>query len=67
MHHCGDFEALETEQVTWRREDGRSPNRLDGFVWAATEVLVGVEEDYDMPDHTEGGGSITGDLLEREW
>jgi len=66
MHHVGDLEQLEDEMKTWLPTSGDSPNRMDAFVWAATEVMVGVEEDYDIPDHTQGG-SLTADLLEREW
>jgi hypothetical protein len=61
MHHVGDFEALEAEMVSWRPEDGVSPNRMDAFVFAADEVMVGVESDYDLPEHS--SESITGDLM----
>ena len=62
MHHVGDFEALEAEMVTWRPEDGVSPNRMDAFVFAADEVMVTPEVDYDIPDH--GTDTITGDLMD---
>lgn len=41
MHHAGVFVALESELVNWRPGDP-SPNRLDAYVWAATEAVLQV-------------------------
>jgi phage terminase large subunit-like protein len=38
--HCGAFDELESELVTWTPDSGQSPNRLDALVWALTELLV---------------------------
>jgi Terminase RNaseH-like domain len=41
MHHVGTFIGLEDEMVTWVPLISKdSPNRVDGLVWAATELLV---------------------------
>ncbi len=40
VHHVGSFEELEDEQCTWVPGD-KSPNRLDGAVWALTDLMVG--------------------------
>lgn len=50
IYHLGVFKDLESEQTTWvppEQADGQevfaskwSPNRLDGCVWAALELLV---------------------------
>ena len=40
VFHCGAFDELESELVTWTPDSGRSPNRLDALVWALTELLV---------------------------
>lgn len=39
VHHVGSFSALEDELVGWMPDDPKSPNRLDAYVWAATELL----------------------------
>jgi phage terminase large subunit-like protein len=39
MHHAGVFVALESELVNWSPGDP-SPNRLDAYVWAATEAVL---------------------------
>jgi len=39
IHHVGDprkFARLDSELTTWIPGEGKSPNRLDAFVWAAT-------------------------------
>lgn len=42
VHHLGRFSLLEAEQTTWVPGTGqRSPNRLDGLVWALTRLLLG--------------------------
>lgn len=38
IHHCGTFADLETELTTWVPGDDWSPNRLDAYVWALTEL-----------------------------
>lgn len=37
-HHVGVFESLEKEQTTWVPGARRSPNRLDAYAFAVTEV-----------------------------
>jgi hypothetical protein len=38
-HHAGIFNALEKELCTWTPGDP-SPNRLDAWVWCATELML---------------------------
>ena len=40
MHHVGVFLALEDELCSWKPGDP-SPNRLDAYVWAMTELMLG--------------------------
>lgn len=41
VHHAGEFPHLETEQCTWQPGSGmKSPNRLDGLVWALTDLML---------------------------
>jgi hypothetical protein len=42
IHHVGKFPALEDELCLWVPGDD-SPNRLDAYVWAFTELLLGAE------------------------
>lgn len=42
VRHVGVYADLEAEQCRWTPESGRSPNRLDALVWAATDVMLGV-------------------------
>lgn len=37
---AGRFPELERELTTWKPGSGRSPNRLDAFVWLFTELMV---------------------------
>ncbi len=40
VHHIGYFPELEEEQCSWVPDEGMpSPNRLDGLVWAITELM----------------------------
>lgn len=39
-HHVGSFPRLEDEQTTWTEDADWSPNRMDGLVWAATDLLL---------------------------
>jgi phage terminase large subunit-like protein len=39
MHHVGSFAELEDEICSWTPDEPKSPNRLDAYVWAATELL----------------------------
>jgi phage terminase large subunit-like protein len=39
IHHVGAFADLEDELSSWVPDDPKSPNRLDAYVWAATELL----------------------------
>jgi len=40
IHHVGTFGPLEDEYCTWVPGD-KSPNRLDGAVWALTDLMLG--------------------------
>ena len=42
VHHVGLFGLLEDELCTWVPGTGPSPNRLDGLVWALTDLMLGV-------------------------
>jgi phage terminase large subunit-like protein len=37
-HHVGAFPKLEDQMTTWTPQDGTSPDRMDGCVWAITEL-----------------------------
>lgn len=39
VFHVGNMSKLENEQLTWVPGQGKSPNRIDAAVWAATELL----------------------------
>jgi len=41
-HHVGTFQKLEDELCLWMAGDA-SPNRLDAYVWASTELLRGAK------------------------
>ncbi len=44
VHHVGMFGTLESEMCTWvpaLADKQRSPNRMDGLVWALTELSAG--------------------------
>lgn len=47
-HHVGTFPELEDEWCTWLPGDAESPNRMDADVWAATEVLIGTENEVSV-------------------
>jgi phage terminase large subunit-like protein len=58
-HHVGFHAELEDEQCTW--EPGKkSPNRLDGVVWALTELS---ESSGSIPFAATGGGVTSRDLI----
>jgi phage terminase large subunit-like protein len=43
IHHVGNsrpFDRLEGEQTTWIPGEGKSPNRIDALVWAATYCML---------------------------
>jgi len=40
IHHVGTFALLENELCTWV-PGMASPNRLDAYVWALTELSLG--------------------------
>lgn len=48
IHHAGVFVALEQELCRWRPGDP-SPNRLDAYVWAFTELMLTSREEIDTP------------------
>jgi len=39
LHHVGVFRELEDQQCNWQPGD-KSPDRLDGYVWAFTELMI---------------------------
>ncbi len=41
IHHLGSWGALEDELCQWEPGVGKSPNRLDAYVWAFTELMLG--------------------------
>lgn len=44
IHHVGRFKELEDQQCTW--EAGmKSPDRLDAYVWAFTELMVDLKKE----------------------
>jgi hypothetical protein len=40
VHHVGAMAALEDEMTTWRADSPWSPNRLDAYVWAMSDLLT---------------------------
>lgn len=40
VHHVGYFEQLEDQMCNWVPGEGESPDRMDGYVWAFTELLL---------------------------
>lgn len=40
-HHVGDFPELEEQMREYVPESGKSPDRLDALVWAATIIMLG--------------------------
>lgn len=48
-HLVGSFPELEEELTTWTKESGWSPNRLDAFVWGATELIQRPPGTYEVP------------------
>jgi len=47
IHLVGHFPELENEMCTYTSDSGWSPNRLDAFVWACTELLMGDIGEWD--------------------
>lgn len=41
IHHCGNFGTLEDELCQWEPGAAKSPNRLDAYVWAFTDLMLG--------------------------
>jgi hypothetical protein len=42
VHHVGEFPTLEDQMTGWDpAESGPSPDRVDGLVWALTELMGG--------------------------
>jgi phage terminase large subunit-like protein len=48
IHNVGSFGALEDELCQWEQGSGKSPNRLDAYVWAFTELMLGQTYSYGM-------------------
>jgi phage terminase large subunit-like protein len=40
VHHVGSLAALEEQLTSWTPEANVSPDRLDAFVWAMTDLMV---------------------------
>lgn len=40
IHHVGNLPALEEQLTTWTPEMRNSPDRLDAYVWAFTDLMV---------------------------
>lgn len=52
VHHVGAFPQLEDEMCAFGPDglaDGKSPNRLDALVWAATELMLGEDKGTAVP------------------
>lgn len=52
VHHVGAFPPLEDEMCAFGPDglaDGKSPNRLDALVWAATELMLGEDKGTAVP------------------
>jgi phage terminase large subunit-like protein len=48
IHHVGGFMALEDQLAGWEPRSGqRSPDRLDAYVWAFTELMLGAGIGWD--------------------
>lgn len=41
IHHVGNLAQLEDELCSWEPGIGKSPNRLDAYVWGFTELMLG--------------------------
>ena len=56
-HHArgGAVQKLESEMVSWIPGEGKSPNRIDAWVWAATQLTKGGSKGT-MADLTKAGG-----------
>jgi phage terminase large subunit-like protein len=42
VHHVGSLPKLEDEMCEWdpQDKDAKSPNRVDGLVWAITDLML---------------------------
>lgn len=47
--HCGRFNELEEQLISWVPGMGKSPSRLDALVWALTELSQGSRLSMDRP------------------
>lgn len=41
VKHVGTFPKLEEQLCTWEPGDAKSPDRMDAYVWALTEMVMG--------------------------
>jgi phage terminase large subunit-like protein len=46
IHHVGSFGDLEDELCQWHPGSAKSPNRLDAYVWAFTELMLGEHDEF---------------------
>ena len=44
IHHIGNFPDLEDQLCEWVPGE-KSPDRMDGLVWAITDLILGEEPD----------------------
>lgn len=65
LHNVGALPELENEQTSWVPGDP-SPSRMDAMVWAITNLMLDTEQLIIAPK-PRGPGSITGDLMDREF
>lgn len=60
VHHVGGFGELEDQLCSWEPRSGqRSPDRLDAYVWALTELMLDERAGWDFASratHVEGAG-----------
>ena len=60
IHHVGVFYRLEEEMCNWQPGDPKSPNRVDGMVWSATELDIVVDRTVSYETLTTRESAYTG-------
>jgi PBSX family phage terminase large subunit len=51
IFHIGNFPILETQMVTFDPDKGKSPDRVDALVWGFTELMLGIQSNYQGKTH----------------
>ena len=51
IFHIGNFPILESQMVTFDPEKGKSPDRVDALVWGFTELMLGIQGNYQGKTH----------------